>query len=153
MQVKILEFDEEASFFTSQLKNRENDLHNLPSRAFRKTSSDFYDSYLNEVLIGIRTEDLSESSPGYDNFNRTIEPKLKKKSVSDEINIITFFGDRDIDLKQLLSFEDINLLALRDFNIFDRLLNHGQCFETQKVELYQSGLLDIFHVELGRRNF
>jgi len=111
VQVKILEFDEEASFFTSQLKNRENDLHNLPSRAFRKTSSDFYDSYLNEVLIGIRTEDLSESSPGYDNFNRTIEPKLKKKSVSDEINIITFFGDRDIDLKQLLSFEDINLLA------------------------------------------
>ncbi|OPY37364.1 MAG: hypothetical protein A4E35_01279 [Methanoregula sp. PtaU1.Bin051] len=111
MQVKVLEFDEEASFFTSQLKNRENDLHYLPSRAFRKTSSDFYDRYLNEVLIGIRTEDLSESSPGYDNFSRTIEPKLRKKSVSNEINLITFFGDRDIDLNQLLSFEDINLLA------------------------------------------
>lgn len=111
MQVKVLEFDEEASFFTSLMKNHENDSHYLPSRAFRKTSSDFYDRYLNEVLIGIRTEDLSDNTQGYNNFNRTIEPRLKKKSVSDKINIITFFGDRDIDLNQLLSFEDINLLA------------------------------------------
>jgi hypothetical protein len=109
VKIKLTEFDEEASYFTSIMENRETDRHFLPTRAFRKTYSDFYDKYINEVLIGITKSDLSQN--GYENFNRTIEARLKKKSIGNKINIISFFGDKDVNLQELISFEDINLLA------------------------------------------
>ncbi len=91
------------------MQNRENDTHFLPTRAYRKSYSEFYEKYINEVLIGITKSDLTQS--GYENFNRTIEERLKKKSIGNKVNIISFFGDKDVNLSELLSFEDINLLA------------------------------------------
>lgn len=122
MKIKLTEFDEEASFFTSILQNRENDTHFLPTRAYRKSYSEFYDKYINEVLIGITKNDLTQS--GYENFNRTIEERLKKKSIGNKINIITFFGDKDVDLRELLSFEDINLLADFEQRYNDHLVSY-----------------------------
>ena len=114
MKVELVGSGENSSYFHTTIANREHDKRLLPARAFRKTQKEFEGQYINEVLIPISADDLPDNKEGYDLFDRTIEPKLSKKTVKDKINIITFFGDKSLELKDLLSFEDINLLT--DFN-------------------------------------
>ena len=111
MKLELQEFDENSSYFFSTIANKEGDKRLLPGRALRKTYSEFYDEYINEALIGIEKTSLPGNKEGYDNFNNSIESILNKKSIKDKLNIITFFGDKNVDLSELLSFEDINLLA------------------------------------------
>jgi len=114
VKVELVASGENSSFFHTTITNRERDKRILPARAFRKTQKEFDGLYINEVLIPISAKDLPANKEGYSLFDRTIEPKLSKKTVKDKINIITFFGEKTLELKDLLNFEDINLLA--DFN-------------------------------------
>ena len=114
MKVELVGSGENSSYFHTTIANREHDKRILPARAFRKTQKEFDGCFINEVLIPISAQDLPENKEGYDIFDRTIEPKLSKKTVKDKINIITFFGEKTLELKDLLCFEDINLLT--DFN-------------------------------------
>jgi len=93
------------------MENREKDHYELPCRAFHKSNSNFYGSYINEVPIRITKKDLPSNPAGYEIFDKTIEPKLKKKSVPDKVNIITFYGNSSLSLEELLSFKDVNLLS------------------------------------------
>ncbi|MCK4796980.1 MAG: hypothetical protein KAT05_06335 [Spirochaetes bacterium] len=111
MKIELKEHDETASFFSSIMENREADKKILPCRAYRKTYAEFYGNYINEVVVGIKKEDLPTNPKGYELFDQTIEPKLNKKTVKNKLNIITFFGDKNTELSELLSFEDVNLLA------------------------------------------
>ena len=52
---------------------------------------------------------MCKINSGY--YNKNIEPKLKKKSVPDKVNLITFYGDNTMSLEELLSFKDVNLLS------------------------------------------
>lgn len=123
MKFKLLEFDKNASYFSSLIENREEDKRFLPCRAFRKTTRNFYNNYVNEVLIPIRKEDLPRNKQGYEDFNKTIEHKLRGKSVKDKINIITFFGEKTLNLREMMSFEDINLLADFEQRYNDHLIS------------------------------
>jgi hypothetical protein len=114
VKVELVGSGENSSYFHTKITNREQDKKILPMRAFRKTQREFDGLFINEALIPISSDDLPSNKEGYDLFNRTIEPKLSKKIVKDKINIITFFGEKKLELKDLLSFEDINLLT--DFN-------------------------------------
>lgn len=111
MKVKLLSVDDEASYYHSTIENHEKDSQFLPCRALRKYNQDFYGKYINEVVIGIREGELPSNPKGYEEFDKKIEGKLNKKSVKDKLNIITFFGEKTLDLSDLLSFEDINLLS------------------------------------------
>ncbi len=111
MKLELKEHDDIASFFYSTMENRENDKYVLPCRAYRKSYAEFYGNYINEVVVGIKKEDLPDNPKGYEIFDKNIEPKLNQKTVKNKINFITFFGDKTIELSDLLSFEDINLLA------------------------------------------
>lgn len=111
MKIELKEHDDDASFFYSTMENRENDSYVLPCRAYRKRGAEFYGNYINEVVVSIKKEDLPDNPKGYEIFDKNIEPKLNTKTVKNKINFITFFGDKTIELSDLLSFEDINLLA------------------------------------------
>lgn len=111
MKLELKEHDDDASFFYLTMENRENDKHVSPCRAYRKTFAEFYGNYINEVVIPIKKEDLPDNPNGYKIFDKTIEPKINQKTVKNKINFITFFSDKAIELSDLLSFEDINLLA------------------------------------------
>jgi hypothetical protein len=110
VKVQLSSFDTEASYFHSTIENAEKEAQLLPCRALRKINSQFYGQYINEVLIGVRKSDLPSNADGYEQFDRNIENKINKKAVKDKINIISFFGEKTIDMSDFLSFEDINLL-------------------------------------------
>ncbi len=111
MKLELIGCGEKSSFFHSIIKNREEDKRVLPSRAYRKTQTEFNGKYITEALIPISKKDLPSNKEGYSIFDKNIEPKLSKKTVKGKINIITFFGEKDLGLKDLLRFEDINLLT------------------------------------------
>ena len=111
MKLELKEYDDDASFFHLTMENIEEDKKVLPCRAYRKTWAEFYGNYVNEVVVGIKKDDLPENPKGYELFDKTIEPKLNKKTVKNKINIITFFAESTLELSDLLSFEDVNLLA------------------------------------------
>jgi len=115
---KILEFDEESSFFCSHIRNIHGDERLLPTRALRKCKKEFHGNFINEVLVPIRKQDLPENKDGYELFNKNIEAKLNKKSIEDKLNIITFFGEKSLSINDLVSFKDIDLLAT-----FEQLYN------------------------------
>jgi hypothetical protein len=111
VKIELKEHDESASFFSSIMENRENDHKVLPCRAYRKKYAEFHGNYIHEVTVGIKKDDLPENPTGYELFDKQIEPRLNRSTVKNKINIITFFGDENLELADLLSFEDIGLLA------------------------------------------
>ncbi len=141
MKLELKEHDDVASFFYSTIENRENDKHVLPCRAYRKRGAEFYGNYINEVVVGIKKEDLP-GNPGYKSFDKNIEPKLNTKTVKNKINFITFFGQKTIELSELLSFEDINLLADFEQRYNDHFVTMPFTFKfrdptTQSTEIFE----------------
>jgi hypothetical protein len=89
VKLELKEYDNDASFFHLTMENIEKDMKTSPCRAYRKTYAEFYNNYINEVLVGIDKESLPENPEGYKIFDETIEPKLNKKTVKNKINIVT----------------------------------------------------------------
>jgi hypothetical protein len=148
---KLLEYNEEASYFSSQLSNKESDEKILPSRAFRKTYSDFYGRYINEVLFPIKKEDLPKDMAGYQLFDKHIEEKIRKKSLANKINIITFFGDKNLDLSDLSKFEDISLIAEFEQRYNDCLFSFPFTLKFREKEYLSENILA--EVKAGYKDF
>ncbi len=100
--------ENDENVFSLTFANRENIINNSPSRAFKKYGSNS-NKLFTEVFLSIKNEEINGSK--YDSFNNNIERKLKRSESNDNINIITFFGDKYVDSNKLSNFEDIQLLS------------------------------------------
>ena len=99
----------DEGFFSMNIANIEGNVRTTPSRAFRKVNSPYDKSYFTEVLTAIKHENLV-GQKNYDSFNNSIEQKIKKKETNGNINIISFFGDKQTDISDISKFEDIGLI-------------------------------------------
>jgi len=97
--------------YNLKVQNREGKIRETPSRAFKRVgSSEYNNKYFTEIFISIKKSDL-KGEQNYPKFDENINVKLKKKEVKDNINIISFYGDRETDVKDLVRFEDLGLLS------------------------------------------
>jgi hypothetical protein len=142
VKLELKEYDNDASFFHLIMENIEKNKKASPCRAYRKTYAEFYENYLNEVLIGINRESLPENPEGYKIFDETIEPKLNKKTVKNKINIITFFGDKTLELSDLLSFEDVNLLTDFEQRYNDHFVSLPFTFKFREPDMQTTKILE-----------
>ncbi|WMT53773.1 hypothetical protein [Ferroplasma acidiphilum] len=113
MEVKLLPGDENSySVFNLNMRNHENVIRKTPSRAFKKipATNNNNTSYFTEVMIQIRNGELSDG-PNYYKFDHNIETRIKKKEVANNINIISFYGDNNTDINNIVNFKDIELLS------------------------------------------
>jgi len=113
MDVKLLTGDENFnSVFQLNIKNRENIIRKTPSRAFKKIKSKNNNnaSYFTEVMLEIKKGQLF-NGPDYPEFDKNIENKVKNKEESNNINIISFYGDNNTNINDIINFKDINLLS------------------------------------------
>lgn len=107
MDVNFIGHSSEVSYYDLELKNREGFRQALPIRAIKKipSTSEVQPNHVNEVLIPIKKQDLDKSN------DDDLEIKLSRSSTKDHINVINFFSNSDVDLKDLLRYRDVGLLA------------------------------------------
>jgi hypothetical protein len=113
MDVKLISGNENLdSVFNLNMTSSEGVLRKTPSRAFKKITSknNSNTSYFTEVMLQIKHGELSDG-PNYSEFDQNIETRIKNKEVMNNINIISFFGDNDTDINNLVNFKDIGLLS------------------------------------------
>lgn len=140
MDYRLLSGEENSKgFFNLRIQNREGTVRETPSRAFKRVGSNFDNKYLTEVMILIRSDELKDE-PGYQKFDKNIESKLKKKEVKDNVNIISFYGDRSTDIKNLVKFEDLGLLS-----DFETLFNDHLIAMPYPLSLHNSSFDDIYN--------
>lgn len=106
MRVNINGVNSSTSFYNLEIQNVEGNSHLLPSRAFKKIPNISEKQHINEVVINIKKEYINK-----DTDNVELEDKLKRASTKDEVNIVTFFGNNDVELKDLIKYRDVGLLA------------------------------------------
>lgn len=140
MEYKLLNGKEnEDNVFTLNISNREGTVRRTPSRAFKRTHSDEDSSYFTEVYLPVRESELKGRS-GYPSFDNTVETRLKQKEVADNVNIISFFGDKSTDIKDLSKFEDLGLLTN-----FEGLFNDHLIALPYSLNLYDSNFEDMLN--------
>lgn len=140
MDYKLLSGEENNNnVFNLRIQNREGTIKETPSRAFKRVSSYFDDKYFTEILISVRSNELMGES-GYPKFDKNIESKLKKKEVKDNINIISFFGDKNTDVNELVKFEDLGLLSN-----FESLFNDHLIAMPYSLSMHESSFDEIYH--------
>lgn len=127
--------DPSTSFYSLKIQNAEGDNHLLPARAFKKLQTN-QKQHINEVLINIKKEYIERG----DIDNIELEEKLKRASTKNEINIITFFGSKDVELKDLIRNRDTGLLASFESLYNDHLVSipfslkfRQEGFESEKI--------------------
>lgn len=118
------------------IANIEGNVTTTPSRAFRKVNSPYDKSYFTEVLTAIKHDNLV-GQKNYDSFNNSIEQKIKKKETNGNINIISFFGDKQTDISDISRFEDIGLI----YN-FEKLFNDHLISTPFSLSLYDKDSFD-----------
>jgi len=132
MDYKLVSGEENNhSVYTMKFQNHEGKILQTPSRAFKRVSSVYDDSYFTEIFIPIRSSDLKDE-PGYQEFDKNINSKLKKKEVKGNINIISFYGDQNTDIKNLVKFEDLGLLSDFETLFNDHLIAMPYSLSLQK---------------------
>lgn len=140
MDYKLLSgLENNKNVYNLKLQNREGEIRNTPSRAFKRVSSEYDDKYFTEIVIPIRSNEL-KGEPGYSKFDKNIESKLKKKEVKDNINIISFYGDKNTDINNLVKFEDLGLLSN-----FETLFNDHLIAMPYSLSLYTLSFDAIYH--------
>lgn len=140
MDYKLLSGEENSNgVFNLKIQNREGEIRETPSRAYKRTNSDFDNRYLTEVMISIRSDEL-KGEPGYTKFDKNIESKLKRKEVKDNINIISFYGDKNTDINNLVKFEDLGLLSN-----FETLFNDHLIAMPYPLSLHDSSFDEIYN--------
>jgi hypothetical protein len=139
MEYKLLDGEEiNQNIFTLRLRNVEGNEKFTPSRAFKRTNSDPDRAYFTEVFISLRNDEMKDGA-NYDRFDTTIEAKLKKKEVTDNINIISFYGDNQTEIEKLSKFEDLGLLTN-----FEGLFNDHLIALPYSLKLQNSEFNNIF---------
>ncbi|MGP6207821.1 hypothetical protein ACNF42_07345 [Cuniculiplasma sp. SKW3] len=139
MRITLTPGDENAeNIFSSVFTNRENVSRNGPSRAYRKIPGVANDRYFTEVFIPIRQNEI-ESQKGYQKFDELIDKKVKSKEVTDNINIISFFGDEHVNPMDIVKFEDVGLLSN-----FETLFNDHMICTPYSFNLHHGSYEDIF---------
>ncbi|MCL4356601.1 MAG: hypothetical protein M1460_01875 [Candidatus Thermoplasmatota archaeon] len=139
MDYKLLYGEENRnSVFNLRIKNREGEIRETPSRAFKKVSFNFDKKYFTELMISIKNDEL-KGKPNYAKFDENIERKLKKKEVKNNVNIISFYGDKNTDINNLVKFEDLGLLSN-----FETLFNDHLITMPYSLSLYDSSLDEIY---------
>ena len=126
----------DEGFFSMNIANIEGNVRTTPSRAFRKVNSPYDKSYFTEVLTAIKHDNLA-GQKNYDSFNNSIEQKIKKKETNGNINIISFFGDKQTDISDISSFEDIGLI-----DNFEKLFNDHLISTPYSLSLYNKDGFD-----------
>ena len=122
MEYRLLSGEENNnSVFNLKIKNREGDVRETPSRAFKRVNSQSDRQYFTEVMMPVKSEEL-KGRTGYPNFDKTIEAKLKKKEIKGNINIISFYGDKNTEINNLVNFEDLGLLSSFETLFNDHLI-------------------------------
>jgi hypothetical protein len=139
MEYKLLSGEENNNgVFNLKIKNREGDVRETPSRAFKRVSSHCDKQYFTEVMIPIKSDEL-KGEPSYPNFDKTIEAKLKKKEVKGNVNIISFYGDKNTEINNLVRFEDLGLLS-----DFETLFNDHLIAMPYSLSLHDSSFDEIY---------
>jgi hypothetical protein len=139
MDYKLLSGDENSNgVFNLEIRNRAGVTRETPSRAFKRVSSDFDNKYFTEVMIPIRSSEF-KGEPDYPKFDKNIESKLKKKEVENNINIISFYGDKNTDINNLVKFEDLGLLSN-----FETLFNDHLIAMPYPLSLHNSSFAEIY---------
>jgi len=107
MDVSFIGHSSDISYYDLELKNRENFNQTLPIRAIKRFGGvpTPLVNHINEVLINIKKTDMDKSN------DDALEPKLTRASTKDQINVINFFSNKDVELKDLLKYRDVGLLA------------------------------------------
>ncbi len=135
MRINVDEVASEVDFSALSIKNLEDVEQRLPSRAFKRVYGLSNAPHINEVVLNVKREHI-----GKDADNSELEEKLKKASTKDEVNIVTFFGGKDVDLKDLLKYRDVGLLASFESLYNDHLVSlpfslkfRQEDFESEKI--------------------
>ena len=157
MDYKLLSGEENNNgVFNLIFQNREGEMRRTPTRAFKRINSDFDNKYLTEVMIPIRSDEL-KGEPRYPKFDKNIESKLKKKEVKDNVNIISFYGDKNTDISNLVKFEDLGLLSNFETLFNDHLIAmpyplslHDSDFDEIYIQVTNS--FDAFFTTLSSKN-
>ncbi|MEM0135775.1 MAG: hypothetical protein QXU18_11240 [Thermoplasmatales archaeon] len=137
MKFILLRGDEnQDNVFSLSVSNREGINRKTPSRAYKKVDETSNNQYFSEVFIPIASNDL-QGQEGYDEFDKRIEQRVKKKEVDGNINIVSFFGDKDVDPEKIANFEDIGLLSKFEVLFNDHLMGMPYSFK-----FYGSGNFD-----------
>ncbi len=133
MKFSLLNDDE---FFSMKISNVEGNVRTTPSRAFKKVNSVYDKSYFTEVLTAIKHDNLI-GQKNYSSFNNSIDQKIKNKETKDNINIISFFGDKQTDISEISKFEDIGLI-----DNFEKLFNDHLISTPYSLSLYNKDNFD-----------
>lgn len=139
MELKLLKGAEnENNIFSLSIKNIEGIERKTPSRAFKKVNSSDNTSYFTEAMLQIKNDELT-GKPNYPKFDRNIEDRIKKKEVGNNVNIISFYGDKSTGISNLVKFEDLGLLSN-----FEALFNDHMIAMPYSLSLYNLKVDDIF---------
>ena len=120
--------ENDSNVFSLSVSNREGVNRRTPSRAYKRVSGASNDKFFSEVFVPITLSDLPGQG-GYDEFDKRIEQRVKKKEVDGNINIFSFFGDKDVDPERVANFEDIGLLSKFEVLFNDHLVGMPYSFE------------------------
>ena len=123
--------ENDDNVFSLSISNREGVTRRTPSRAYRKLATEADRYYFSEVLLPINSNDLP-GQEGYGEFDLKIEERVKRKEVSGNINIVTFFGDQNLDPEKMADFEDIGLLSKFEALFNDHLIGMPYSFSFYK---------------------
>ncbi len=134
---QLLDQSEEGNYYKMKIQNREGFEKTTPVRGFKKIDNNEH-PYVNEVLLSFKSDQFPDGN-NYDVFNRNIENKLKGKESLNNINIITFFGDKNTNMNSISKFEDIILL-----NNFEELVNDNIVTMPFSLKLYEANEYDSF---------
>lgn len=126
----------DENFYSLQISNVEGDIRRTPSRAYRRVNSPYDTSYFTEVFTAVKHDSLL-GHKNYNIFDKTIEQKIKNKETKNNINIISFFGDKQTDISQISKFEDIGLI-----DSFEKLFNDHLISTPYSLILYNKDNFD-----------
>ncbi|WP_287961436.1 hypothetical protein [Acidiplasma sp.] len=135
MDFNLIDINEDNNYYKMEIKNREGIKKLTPARGFKKIDDNSY-PYFNEVLSSIKHDKLSGMN-NYDTFDRNIEHRIKSKESKNNINIITFYGDKNTDILEMSKFEDIGLI-----DNFEKLFNDNIISMPYALSLYEKGALE-----------
>ena len=111
MDFKLKYVENSDNVYYTELKTHNMEKEKLtPSRAFKKTVNKFNYSYITEAFIPIKFDEI-KGQKNYSSFNDKIDDKLNRKIVKGNINIITMFGDKEVNMSTLSNFEDLGLIS------------------------------------------
>jgi len=132
----------DIDYFSMKISNIEGNIRTTPSRAFKRINSQYDNSYFTEILTSVRHDNL-KGQINYDLFDRNIERKIKNNENNQNINILTFFGDKETDISEISKFEDIGLI-----DNFEKLFNDNLISMPYALSLYNKNNYDTIYSQI-----